>query len=217
MESRDPSGMIPSGDGATHASRLWHAATAEDPWLMLAAGRPEEYYNFAMPVYDPWSMTYFYNIHGTLLWRVPDRLSGEIHMLVLPGPDKRLDYGLTPGTTPYTIEEDPDAWEREARAAADERIAAEGACNDACFVWNSLPGHDFDFKGDPRFPLRKLWNGDNGTYYHSDVVANTAWAMAGRHYEYSCSDLHSMAHLFTKLTSNRWDDPWDQFGIRRGC
>ncbi len=54
MESRDPSGAIPSGDGATHASRQWHAANAEDPWLEHVAGRPEEYYNFLLPVHTGW-------------------------------------------------------------------------------------------------------------------------------------------------------------------
>lgn len=175
-------------------------------------------YNFWLPVFDSWAIDHYYNRNGKLVGRIANWHGRSNHYMQIPRqPDRKLDYGLVEIESEYEIEENPDEWMKAARAAANERIAEIGECDRVCFREHSPEGRHFDFKDHAFFPRERLWNGGNGIYYHFDVVANTAWAIAGRHYSWTCPELLAGAHWYHLRRDREMDASWDQYGIRRGC
>jgi len=145
--------------------------------------------------------------------------NGESRTIAAPGPDVQmleyrgrrftLDYGLTPGTTPYAIHTNPGDLNRQA-----SRLAQAADVGLAAFNRESHTGGALDFKLD--LPDRVLWYAGGDLMVHKDKVGNAAWGQYGHSLHIPLTMLLYGANQNSLKTTGRPDDPLDQSFIRRG-
>ena len=130
------------------------------------------------------------------------------HYLSHGGQEYRLDYKLTPGSTPYGM---------FTTGAMNFMATSLGASapsygNRLAVEVHSLPGGTLDMKRN--LPARALWNAGGGLLVHSDKVGNAAWGYYMARQGYTIGQALSGASLQGRSVGG--EDPLDQAMIRRG-
>lgn len=212
LQMRDPSGLVPGRNGGTAAGALWWAENMPNPAWSVFLNRSVDEYAWWLPVSTGWEQDFTFDINGKLVGRTSNNRSGDQYFM--NDGSHRHQLRTMPSHNadiPYTIEHDPAAWDR----AALKLVRAAPDCVGACYIRESEQGGDLDFK--LQLPFRSLWNGSNGLYYERDVVGNTAWGL----YSHWIMVPEALALWGADRQSRRQhngrpDEPWDQWGIRRG-